>query len=88
MFMNPSIFREFQDLALQLVEICYHADDDATKHLLTYELKHWSRQTCLGLAVTAKHREFIAHPSVQLLINDLWMGGLNERKNSVLKVRF
>ena len=80
------VIREFQDLAIQLLEICYHADDDATKHLLTYELKHWSRQTCLSLALAAKHRDFIAHPCVQLLLNDLWMGGLSERKNSGLKV--
>nr|CAB3267283.1 transient receptor potential cation channel subfamily M member 1-like [Phallusia mammillata] len=77
---------EFHNLALQMLEICYRADDDATQHLLTYELKQWSRHTCLSLAVIAKHREFIAHPCVQLLLNDLWMGGLSERKNSGLKV--
>uniref|UniRef100_H2Y089 Transient receptor potential cation channel subfamily M member 3 n=1 Tax=Ciona intestinalis TaxID=7719 RepID=H2Y089_CIOIN len=78
--------KEFQDLAIQLLEVCYHADDDATQHILTYELKQWSRHTCLSLAVAAKHRDFIAHPCVQLLLNDLWMGGLSMRKNSSLKV--
>uniref|UniRef100_H2YVV7 TRPM SLOG domain-containing protein n=1 Tax=Ciona savignyi TaxID=51511 RepID=H2YVV7_CIOSA len=78
--------KEFKALAIQLLEVCYHADDDATQHLLTYELKQWSRETCLSLAVAAKHRDFIAHPCVQLLLNDLWMGGLSVRKNSSLKV--
>ncbi|XP_039270713.2 transient receptor potential cation channel subfamily M member 1-like isoform X2 [Styela clava] len=77
---------EFSDLATQLLEICYRADTDATQHLLTYELKQWSKHTCLSLAIAAQHREFIAHPCVQLLLNDLWMGGLNVRKNSSLRV--
>jgi len=80
--------REFKGLAIQLLEICYRTDDDATQYLLTQELKHWSKQTCLSLAIAASHRDFIAHPCVQLLLNDLWMGGLSERKNSGMKVRY
>lgn len=77
---------EFCDIATQLLEICYRADMDATQHLLTYELKQWSKHTCLSLAIAAQHRDFIAHPCCQLLLNDLWMGGLNVRKNSSLKI--
>ncbi|XP_041371939.1 transient receptor potential cation channel subfamily M member 3-like isoform X2 [Gigantopelta aegis] len=81
-----SYAREFQVLALELLEHCYKIDDDYTQQLLTYELKNFSKQTCLCLAVAANHREFIAHICCQILLNDLWIGGLRMRKNTSLKV--
>ncbi|XP_053405277.1 transient receptor potential cation channel subfamily M member 3-like isoform X7 [Mercenaria mercenaria] len=77
---------EFQTLALELLEHCYKIDDDYTQQLLTYELKNFSDQTCLSLAVNANHREFIAHACCQQLLNDMWMGGLRMRKSTSLKV--
>jgi transient receptor potential cation channel subfamily M protein 3 len=79
--------REFERLALEMLEHCYKIDDDYTQQLLTYELKNFSDQTCLSLAVDAMHQDFVAHTCCQTLINDLWMGGLRMRKNSSLKVR-
>lgn len=78
--------REFQTLALELLEHCYKIDDDYTQQLLTYELKNFSDQTCLSLAVAAYHREFIAHTCCQILLTDMWMGGLLMRKSTSLKV--
>ncbi|KAL3865684.1 hypothetical protein ACJMK2_043048, partial [Sinanodonta woodiana] len=78
--------QEFQKLALDLLEHCYKIDDDYTQQLLTYELKNFSDQTCLSLAVAASHREFIAHTCCQILLNDMWMGGLRMRKSTSLKV--
>ncbi|XP_035824942.1 transient receptor potential cation channel subfamily M member 1 isoform X2 [Aplysia californica] len=78
---------EFMKLALELLEHCYKIDDDYTQQLLTYELKNFSEQTCLGLAVIANHRQFIAHTCCQVLLNDLWIGGLRMRKNTSMKVR-
>nr|QHX41567.1 transient receptor potential cation channel subfamily M member 3-like [Octopus vulgaris] len=77
---------EFQTLALELLEHCYKVDDDYTQQLLTYELKNFSDQTCLSLAVAANHREFVAHTCCQMLLNDMWMGGLRMRKNTALRV--
>lgn len=77
---------EFQILALELLEHCYKVDDDYTQQLLTYELRNFSDQTCLSLAVAANHREFVAHTCCQMLLNDMWMGGLRMRKNTALKV--
>ena len=74
-------------LALELLEHCYKLDDDYTQQLLTYEIKTFSEQTNLGLAVTANHRQFIAHTACQVLLNDLWIGGLRMRKNTSLKAR-
>ncbi|XP_077989060.1 transient receptor potential cation channel subfamily M member 3-like [Glandiceps talaboti] len=77
---------EFQNLALHLLDQCYHCNNLVTQQLLTYELKNWSKLTCLSLAVAANHKEFIAHPCCQTLLNDMWMGGLQMRKNTSLKV--
>ncbi|XP_060069343.1 transient receptor potential cation channel subfamily M member 1-like [Ylistrum balloti] len=76
----------FMKLSLELLEHCYKIDDACTQHLLTYELKNFSNQTCIGLAVSANHRKFVAHRCCQILLNDMWMGGLRTRKNSSLKV--
>ena len=76
----------FQDLALDLLDYCYQADDDLTQHLLTASLENWSRQTCLKLAVMANHFKFLAHPLSQAILADLWMGGLRMRKNPGFKI--
>ena len=78
--------QEFLDLALALLEECYVYDDDLTSQLLTYELHQWSKQTCLSIAVNSGAKTFVSHNACQLLINDLWMGGLRINKNSNLKV--
>lgn len=67
--------------------ILFHLkDDDLAPQLLTCELANWSRQTCLQLASACHHRGLLAHPSSQLLLGDLWMGGLRSRRLSNLKV--
>ncbi|XP_024940536.1 transient receptor potential cation channel trpm isoform X3 [Cephus cinctus] len=78
--------KEFENIALELLDFCYRQDDDQTQQLLTSELQNWSGQTCLSLAVTANHRPLLAHPCSQIILADLWMGGLRTRKNTNLKV--
>ena len=72
--------------AVELLAYCYSQDEELTHQLLTYELRNWSKQTCLSLAVTVNHRSFIAHPCCQILLADLWLGGLRTRRNTNLKV--
>ena len=79
-------FREFAQLALDLLEQCYKTSDTQTEQLLTYELCEWSDQTCLSLAYTSKHRELIAHTCCQMLLNNMWLGALRLRKLTALKV--
>ena len=67
---------------------CYQQDDDRTHQLLTYELRNWSKQTCLSLAVAVNHRGLLSHPCCQILLADLWLGGLRTRKNTNVKVFF
>lgn len=78
--------KEFENIALELLDYCYRQDDDQTQQLLTCELQNWSGQTCLSLAVAANHRALLAHPCSQIILADLWMGGLRTRKNTNLKV--
>uniref|UniRef100_A0A1Y1MC38 Transient receptor potential cation channel trpm n=2 Tax=Photinus pyralis TaxID=7054 RepID=A0A1Y1MC38_PHOPY len=78
--------KEFENIALELLDFCYRQDDDQTQQLLTVELQNWSGQTCLSLAVAANHRALLAHPCSQIILADLWMGGLRTRKNTNLKV--
>lgn len=73
---------------MELLTFCYQQDDDRAHQLLTYELRNWSKQTCLSLAVAVNHRSFIAQPCCQILLADLWLGGLRTRKNTNIKVKF
>ncbi|XP_053614211.1 transient receptor potential cation channel trpm isoform X18 [Plodia interpunctella] len=77
--------KEFENKALELLDYCYRQDDDQAQQLLTCELQNWSGQTCLSLAVAANHRALLAHPCSQIILADLWMGGLRTRKNTNLK---
>ncbi|XP_022248148.1 transient receptor potential cation channel trpm-like [Limulus polyphemus] len=85
-FLLYLICRDFETRALELLDYCYRQDDDIILQLLTYELQNWSKQTCLSLAVNAKHCGFVAHTASQMLLADLWMGGLRTRRNINLKV--
>lgn len=53
---------------------------------MTYDLVNWSHWTCLNLAVCANLKDFLSHAACQLLISDLWMGGMKIRKNVTFKV--
>lgn len=83
---QPALYLNFVT-ALELLDFCYRQHDDQTQQLLTCELQNWSGQTCLSLAVAANHRALLAHPCSQIILADLWMGGLRTRKNTNLKVQ-
>ncbi|EJD74757.1 CBR-GON-2 protein [Loa loa] len=79
---------DFRKLSLSLLEHCYNHDDAQTLQLLTYELISWGNETCLSLAVMVNNKQFLAHPCCQILLADLWHGGLRMRSHSNLKVLF
>uniref|UniRef100_A0A1L8DKF9 Putative transient receptor potential cation channel trpm n=1 Tax=Nyssomyia neivai TaxID=330878 RepID=A0A1L8DKF9_9DIPT len=78
--------KEFETRGLKLLDFCHRQDGERTQRLLTCELNSWSSQSCLSLAVAANHRPLLAHPCSQVILADLWMGGLRTRKNTNLKV--
>lgn len=69
-----------------LLDKCYKEDDKLTSQLLTYDLVNWSHWTCLTLAVSANLKDFLSHAACQVLISDLWMGGMKIRKFVTFKV--
>lgn len=73
-------------IAVKLLDICFRTDENKTKKLLTYELDEWSGQTVINLAVGAKHKDFIAHPCCQFLLNDMWYGPLQMRRFQTIRV--
>ncbi|XP_062708443.1 transient receptor potential cation channel trpm isoform X7 [Aedes albopictus] len=81
-----SYAKEFEVKGLKLLDFCYRQDAERAQRLLTCELQSWSSQSCLSLAVAANHRAILAHPCSQVILADLWMGGLRTRKNTNLKV--
>ncbi|XP_068131490.1 transient receptor potential cation channel subfamily M member 7-like isoform X2 [Hyperolius riggenbachi] len=80
--------REFADLAVEFLDNSHKQNERMTMKLLTHELPNWSKSTCLNLAISGKVRTFISHPCTQKLLSEMWMGRLNLRKNSWLKVVF
>lgn len=80
------VFRQFGQLALDVLEKAFKQNEPMAMKLLTYELKNWSNFTCLKLAVSGGLRPFVSHSCTQMLLTDMWMGRLKMRKNSWLKV--
>jgi transient receptor potential cation channel subfamily M protein 3 len=78
--------KEFENIALDLLDVCYKQCVDRTKQLLTCELQNWSKQTCMNLAATANHMTLLGHPCSQMVLADIWKGGLRTRKNNNFKV--
>ena len=76
----------FEDLAVNLLDYCYSADEKKARQLLTYELKQWGKVTSLTLAAEAEHEEFVAHSCCQALLTSIWKGALKFKTNESLKV--
>ncbi|KAI1722198.1 ion transport protein domain-containing protein [Ditylenchus destructor] len=77
---------EFRECSYELLSHCYQQDDFMTMRLLTAEMPNWGNHTCLSLAVTANNKRFLAHPCCQILLAELWHGGLRFRSQSNVKV--
>lgn len=71
---------------MDLLDKAFKENERMAMKLLTWEMTDWSNFTCLQMAVASGHRSFMAHSCTQMLLTDLWMGRLNMRKNSWLKV--
>ena len=77
--------------ALDLLEECYEEDEEKTTTLITTSLSTYlsSGTTCLELAVSQKHQEFVAHSCAQYLLTDVWTGKMklqNVTKRDYMKI--
>ena len=61
---------------MHLLNEAYQSDEKLAGQLVTYNLKNWGGQTCLSLAVSSNHQEFVAHPCCQGLLSTKWTGKL------------
>ena len=78
--------REFEAIAVQLLDQCFISEETTSSQLLTYELKNWGRTTNLSLAVSSGHTLFVAHSCSQELLTDIWGGVMTFRTQKSLKV--
>ena len=77
---------EFGQEAYELLDYCYRQDNGRAQELLTTEMPNWSYRTCLCLAFTGHHCKLLAHPCAQLVLGDLWLGGLRTRRRTKRKI--
>ncbi|KAM8866020.1 transient receptor potential cation channel subfamily M member 6 isoform 2-T6 [Synchiropus picturatus] len=81
-----SYSREFGQLAVDVLDCAFRQNEQMAMKLLTSEMEAWSHFTCLQMAVSSNNRALVSHSCTQTLLNDLWTGPLNMRKNSFPKI--
>ena len=47
------IFREFEDLAVKVLDVCYKTDPEKAAMLIERRYKNWGDLSCLDLAASA-----------------------------------
>ncbi|KAM6965339.1 transient receptor potential cation channel subfamily M member 6 [Aplochiton taeniatus] len=77
---------EFGQLAVDMLDCAFRQNERMAMKLLTSEMEAWSHFTCLQMAISSRLRPFVSHSCTQTLLNDLWIGRLNMRKNSFFKI--
>ncbi|KAM9810986.1 transient receptor potential cation channel subfamily M member 6 [Neosynchiropus ocellatus] len=81
-----SYSREFGQLAVDVLDCAFRQNEQMAMKLLTSEMEAWSHFTCLQMAVSSNNRALVSHSCTQTLLNDLWTGPLNMRKNCFPKI--
>ncbi|XP_072019957.1 transient receptor potential cation channel subfamily M member 2-like [Amphiura filiformis] len=69
--------RLFDKLAVEVLSEYYTSDRKLTTLTLVRVLHTWGSAICLDLANTAHNMEFVAHPAVQNMLKEFWMGNLS-----------
>ena len=69
--------RLYEELAVGVLDECYHSDRKLTSLIIVRRLEKWGSATCLDLANSASNMKFIAHPAVQNMLKEFWMGSLS-----------
>uniref|UniRef100_A0AC35U1S2 LSDAT_euk domain-containing protein n=1 Tax=Rhabditophanes sp. KR3021 TaxID=114890 RepID=A0AC35U1S2_9BILA len=77
---------DFQNLSIELLEHAYQISYADTAALLTTELPNWGHHTSLSLAFLANNKQFLSSPCCQILLAELWHGGLRFKSQPNFKV--
>ena len=64
----------FEELAVGVLNECYHRDKVMAHSLLVRELPTWGGTTLLSLADAAQTMDFMGHSCCQTRLNNIWMG--------------
>ena len=75
-FIHSFIHSDFKNLSVSLLDLCNREDEKQTLKLITGQLEQFNHRTCIDMAVSMRHLEFVAHSSVQALLNDVWTGSI------------
>ncbi|XP_072019735.1 transient receptor potential cation channel subfamily M member 2-like [Amphiura filiformis] len=67
----------YQELAVGVLDECYLSDRKRTSLIIVRTLTSWGSTNCLDLANSAGNLKFIAHPAVQNMLKEFWMGKLS-----------
>lgn len=73
---------DFEREALDLLDCCYSLDVHYAQQMLAREMPNWLNETCLDLAYACQHKKVLAHKCTQLLLRNLWLGGLAFRMDN------
>ena len=73
-------------MAIKILNECYSTNEKQTEAMITRELTQFFGHTCLSLANCSGQEEFVAHSSVQQLLNDVWTGALKIREVSTFSL--
>ena len=68
-------------MAVTIIDEGNKIDMEKTRHILTRQLDVWTEYTCVDLATASEQLDFIAHPAVQTLFDELWIGPLRKGIN-------
>ena len=56
--------------------MCNRQDEKQTLKLISGQSEQFNKRTCIDMAVSMMHLDFVAHSSVQALLNDVWTGSI------------
>uniref|UniRef100_A0A1I8F644 CRAL-TRIO domain-containing protein n=1 Tax=Macrostomum lignano TaxID=282301 RepID=A0A1I8F644_9PLAT len=69
---------KYETEALAMLDHCHRFDPRRARRLVTYRLAEFGGHTCMSLAYTSRSMRFLSHACPQVILNDLWYGGIRE----------
>ncbi|KAK7475589.1 hypothetical protein BaRGS_00033178, partial [Batillaria attramentaria] len=66
--------QEFEDLAVDLLNKCFHVDQQKTQDLLVRKLQQWGNASCVLIALKSSNKRFISQSACQALGRSVWNG--------------
>ncbi|XP_064619886.1 transient receptor potential cation channel subfamily M member-like 2 [Lineus longissimus] len=68
--------KDYEKFAIGALSECYNMDKRLTHCVLIRTIDSWGGTTCLNLADTGEHMEFMGHTACQTHLNRIWKGNM------------